>query len=142
MKRFLLIFFTFLFSDAYSQEKNRLLCSYKQTYYHNWDQNMFGEIIEDGVAQKSIFFSIIKSNKNFSFETDFLTNWDWISGAKIVDTVTDKKYHFKFTKKNKYMVVSLNRYTGSLLFTKGYTDDQNRYLYSDEYHCKKAKQKF
>ena len=131
-----------LSSKVYAEEKINLICKYLNSYYVSWDQGMFGETIVDESRQDSINFSIVKSNMQNRFETNFLTDWDWIGGSKIQDSTSDGEYKFLMNKDNQYMVIKLNRYDGNLEFKKGYTDDDGKYSLKDNYKCKTAVQQY
>ena len=132
-----------LFSgNAYAEEKTKLICTYMNTFYQNWDQGDFGQTIVSEDAQPSIYFNFSNNPKIHRFETNLSTNWEWIAGGKFEKISTDGEHQFMTIVEDKYMSIILNRYDGLLTFLLGYTNDENKYQWRETFKCKKAVQKF
>jgi len=140
----ILVIFLIWNTHLYSrEEKTNLLCNYLNTYYHDWDQQKFGETIVSDQAQKSINFTIIENNQKYNFETNLMYNWSWVENAKkFQDIVNDGEYNFVANDGTKYLLINLNRYDGRLEIIMGYSNDKNRYQFKESYVCKKTEQKF
>ena len=119
-----------------------LNCKYKNHYYNDWDREIYGLTTIDEAAQTSINFSIIEDNGDFTFDTNYETDWEWTYGYGFFDYVTEGEYHFKVIVNNKYRSIKLNRFDGNLTFLTGFTDDDNKYQWKVSYVCKKAEQLF
>ena len=128
--------------SAVEANTTNLNCEYKKHYYRDWDREEYGMTKVDEDTQTSINFSIIENNGDYSFETNYLTDWEWTYGNKFLDYVTEGEYHFKVIVGNKYRSIKLNRYDGELYFLTGFTDDDNRYQWKVSFKCKKAEQLF
>ena len=131
-----------LSGNAYAEEKTKLICSYMNTFYQNWDSGDFGQTIVSEDAQPSIYFNFSNNPKIPLFETNLSTNWSWIEGGKFEKISTDGEHQFITIVGDKYMSIILNRYDGLLTFLSGYTNDNNKYQWRETFKCKKAVQKF
>ena len=134
------------FNSLFAEEvKINLLCKYENNYYRNWDQKEFGRISIYDDAQKSIKFTIIKSEDDYYFDTTYKSiDWSWTSNAVFTNLVTDSEYSFLFVDavKKKYKSIKLNRFDGSMFFLTGNTEDDNKYQFKVNYKCEKVEQKF
>ena len=128
---------------SFSKEA-QLTCEYVETYYRNWDNKQYGEILQDEEAVKSIFFKIIKGENNlYGFKTNmYLFNWEAVEGGNFSSNIDNDNYSFYKLKNKTYISIKINRYNGILTYTTGHTNDDSRYLIQYWYNCKKAEQKF
>ena len=143
-KAILIVVAGLLWCEISFSKETKLTCEYIETYYRNWDNNQFGDTINDESATKSAYFNIIKGENNtYGFETNmYLPNWRVIEGEKFSSKVDDNNYFFYALKNTTYISIELNRYNGNLTNTTGHTNDDSKYLIQNFYDCKKAEQKF
>ena len=65
-----------------------------ETYYRNWDNNQFGDTMNDETATKSAYFNIIKGLKNtYGFETNMYgPNLRVGEDERLISKVDDNNY--------------------------------------------------
>lgn len=144
MKKFIsiLVLCLLLGENAYAKKIN-LVCSYLNTYYQDWDEGKFGQTIVSDQTQSVINFSILQEGQNYGFETNLLYNWDWIKNAKKFDDIVNEgEYKFVAKENSKYLLIRLNRFNGRLEIMSGYTNDDNKYQWKENFSCTKSQQKF
>ena len=140
----LYVFLGLLWCNVGFAEEIKLSCQYIKNYYQNWDQGEFGTTRfsheMEGSEDLKIYFIIKKhEDGSYGFETNMPATW--IKG-QLTSKVSDAEYIFKITEKNAYNMLTLDRFTGELIYLSGYHNDGGRYQWKDYYNCKKAEQKF
>ena len=145
MKKFLIILVVILsWCNASFAEEIKLSCQYIKNYYQNWDQKEFGTTrfsheIEDREDLKIYFIINKHEDGSYGFTTNMPASW---REGPMTTEVNDAQYIFNITEKNSYDMVTLDRYTGELIYLSGHHNDDGKYQWKDYYNCKKAEQKF